>query len=106
MGGGLNKFNTFGGFICFYIANDALLSDSKPLILNGQWIKVLLVKKKRKKKKLYSGDHNFILLKYIWMLNKNKYLNLMTDNVISLWKTFDLHSAAIKNVLFPRCSIT
>lgn len=29
-------------------------------------------------------DQNFTLLKYIWMLNK--YLNLVTVNVISLWK--------------------
>lgn len=29
-------------------------------------------------------DQNFTLLKYIWMLNKYKYLNLATVNVISL----------------------
>lgn len=29
-------------------------------------------------------DQNFTLLKYIWMLNKYKYLNLVTVNVISL----------------------
>lgn len=57
-------------------------------------------------------DQNFTLLKYIWMLNKYKYLNLVTVNVISLWKKLTsrivaLYPVAIKKiVLFTTCSIT
>lgn len=57
-------------------------------------------------------DQNFTLLKYIWMLNKYKYLNLVTVNVISLWKKLTsriiaLYLVAIKKiVLFTTCSIT
>lgn len=36
-------------------------------------------------------DQNFTLLKYIWMLNKYKYLNLVTVNVMSL-KKIDLQN--------------
>lgn len=49
-------------------------------------------------------DQNFTLLKYIWMLNKYKYLNLVTVNVISLWKKLTsriiaLYPVAIKKIV-------